>query len=563
MNEAGIALGAVSLVAQLFVGCANAYSLISIAQGTGEDISISEWKLRIEESRFKIWGRAWGLGLEMESQGYSGKFLMMLTRRKDWAWKDVGGIDSGIFELVTGLFQKIKDILDDTTVLKTRYGIAPLGASQQVLVVNDIESSRTRVPRRPLATQSAVSKTRWAITDKHKFEQLLGDLKYFNDSLYSLLPISQRQSLEIALPSQFLSNLSLSPPELGIIKAAAHDRYRDLSITATLRAAGIQYSVPSGDVAGLHLKRTDIEMHASNGRGKPLSGFLKRGDGHYRQIIIEWKCFDDEDMRGETGFVTTRRLDDLANLLNKNPKPEGFRVLDCIGYFNDYEPGRVGFVFDIPPHVIGNMWTTTSLFDMLSSERVPELGYRFALAQSLSSTIMQIHAAGWLHKSIRSQNVLFFYAGAAVGGTQNFDPHSPYLVGFDVARLDGSNEISPDADRSANLECDIYRHPNCQGALRKRHTMAYDRFSLGLILLEIGLWRQLRTFWKTKYTPEKFLNRLLEYHVMELDSKMGRTYQAVVRGCLSLEVGGTEDGGETTGDVFYWRVVKPLESCRV
>jgi hypothetical protein len=60
MNEAGVALGTVGLVGQLFVGCANAYSLFSIAQGTGRDISISELKLRIEEERFKLWGRAWG-----------------------------------------------------------------------------------------------------------------------------------------------------------------------------------------------------------------------------------------------------------------------------------------------------------------------------------------------------------------------------------------------------------------------------------------------------------------------------------------------------------------------
>lgn len=477
--------------------------------------------------------------------------FLLLTGGSNETW--MGVADSAIWRLVSDLFRQINELFHDTDALKNRYGITPLNSRRVIPSSTDIESQRC-----PTRSYSMTIQARWAVTDKMKFEQLIGDLKYFNDSLYSLLPLFHRRSLETALPSQILPNISA--PQLESVRTAAQGIYADLSLTANLRAISVSTNhstTPVSTVAKLHLNRGDIILPEPTGRGKPLSGFLTsqdRSGSSPRSVLIEWKYFDDDDITGPNGVATSHGLDILATLLSAKPKPDDFRVLDCIGYFHDYEPGRVGFVFDIPSTLSGNIRTATSLFELLGSERVPELGYRFRVAQSMSTSLLQIHAAGWLHKSIRSQNIIFF-------ATPSIDESSPYLVGFDMARLDGSKEISPDADRSANIDWDIYRHPHCQGVTRRRHTMAYDRFSFGLILLEIGFWRQLKSFWKAKYSPGKFLSRLLEFHVPELDSRMGRTYRDVVKACLNLEAGGLNDG--VRGDLFYWRVVKELESCRV
>jgi Prion-inhibition and propagation len=68
MDTAGFVLGTASLSGQLFAGCANAYSLFATAQGASQDISIAEWKLRIEDARFRLWGKAWGFTNEEGGQ---------------------------------------------------------------------------------------------------------------------------------------------------------------------------------------------------------------------------------------------------------------------------------------------------------------------------------------------------------------------------------------------------------------------------------------------------------------------------------------------------------------
>jgi hypothetical protein len=41
---------------------------------------------------------------------------------------------------------------------------------------------------------------------------------------------------------------------------------------------------------------------------------------------------------------------------------------------------------------------------------LPSLNQRVSIAVTLAETVLQLHTAGWLRKSIRPENVLFFNA---------------------------------------------------------------------------------------------------------------------------------------------------------
>jgi hypothetical protein len=73
-------------------------------------------------------------------------------------------------------------------------------------------------------------------------------------------------------------------------------------------------------------------------------------------------------------------------------------------------------------------------------------------------------------------------------------------------------------------------------------------FSLGIILLEIGLWKQIETLWKPKYTPEEFLDKLLTVYVPHLGHKMGEIYRNIVWELLAGDgtQGSTEEVGSKT-----------------
>jgi hypothetical protein len=87
---------------------------------------------------------------------------------------------------------------------------------------------------------------------------------------------------------------------------------------------------------------------------------------------------------------------------------------------------------------------------------------------------------------------------------------------------------------------DIYRHPDsirvvgAANPVTTRYRQAFDVYSLGCVLLEIGLWIKLEEAWKDKYSqnPSIFRQRLVEVWSKDLARKCGKTYELVVRTCL-------------------------------
>lgn len=182
--------------------------------------------------------------------------------------------------------------------------------------------------------------------------------------------------------------------------------------------------------------------------------------------------------------------------------------------------------------------------------------------------------ANWLHKSLRSDNVIFF---RDVKG--RIDYSKPYISGFDFsrpARKDEPTEIASQDDIMHNL----YRYPSIQSsqvAHRPGFKKSFDIYSLGVVLQEIGHWAPVETIvqinieraWRQPSIIEGVRDLLLTEKTRdELRGNMGSVYEMSTRRCI---VGGQllklEDGDDETSDevattlsmAFYEYVVKELK----
>lgn len=72
-----------------------------------------------------------------------------------------------------------------------------------------------------------------------------------------------------------------------------------------------------------------------------------------------------------------------------------------------------------------------------------------------------------------------------------FDLTQPVIAGFSNARSDDLDESEPlSVHRPAtNVTLDCYYHPAKRQLRHQRYVPGYDLYSLGCVLLEIGLWQ--------------------------------------------------------------------------
>lgn len=174
------------------------------------------------------------------------------------------------------------------------------------------------------------------------------------------------------------------------------------------------------------------------------------------QIMIEWKVYDKASiLQTQKGIELRGRNDNLARMLHTTSKPAELLTLPCTGYFDDIQNRRYGFLFRLP---IGEAETAISLNKLLkrhSAERLPTLEQRFRIAYSLSLSLSILFGIEWLHKGIRSHNILFITQGNAVRWDR------PYLCGFAYARPDRPNVPSDRVDPGEWFN--VYRHPTRAG----------------------------------------------------------------------------------------------------
>jgi len=119
---------------------------------------------------------------------------------------------------------------------------------------------------------------------------------------------------------------------------------------------------------------------------------------------------------------------------------------------------------------------------------------------------------------------------------------NPYISGFGYSKPNDPAESTLEYSLLNRLH-DLYRHPeivksrgNPGAGDAIRLQQCHDLFSLGIVLLEIGLWEQIKALWKEKYTPSAILTKLLTAYVPRLGHKIGTVYRDVVSDLLNMHV---------------------------
>ena len=156
--------------------------------------------------------------------------------------------------------------------------------------------------------------------------------------------------------------------------------------------------------------------------------------------------------------------------------------------------------------------------------------------------------------------------GDSTGTVRPLSLKMPYMVGFNHSRPDQDSAFTqgPSTDRRQM----VYQHPEYTlQSKRLRFRSAYDYYSLGLLLLEIGLWKPLSDLADKSihdYTPKEQQDLWLVEFVPRLGSSMGMIYRDAVRACLNGELD-DESGSMMVGNkplqLFEVKVVNQLESC--
>ena len=258
-------------------------------------------------------------------------------------------------------------------------------------------------------------------------------------------------------------------------------------------------------------------------------------------------------------------------------------TMRLLGWFEDHRRSRYAFVYEVPgvsPNAPVGSGAATSPHSLLSflqhgadtdSTNMPTLEDRFRLAFNLASSVLHLHAKGLCHRNINSTNVLFFTNEASPNLSDDKLWKSgvirrPYIASFDQCADDTPS------DHQEPLMSSIYRHPEVQRGERSTYKSTYDIYSLGLILLEIGLWMPLGRLWKAKYVRWSFKSRLQNIYIKKLAAKCGSTYMRLVGHCLKAadDTSIAQDSGQGFNEdartpklhtEFYWKVIKELERC--
>jgi len=527
-----------------------------------------------------------------ETNALHRKFRIQKDRLITWGvdWSDnahgkQGDIDesveqAGLTETVTSVLGTIKEILDEAERMQT--GTLP-------------GKTLSGEKRQPASDAPA-----WAAADRSRYKDLIKDLTTSIDILYDLSRTRREQrgtsrnpsphpkagadtprasaSAPVYLsPGYSASDLTLVNPATFPLNAQAHHTARS-NLPPKLDQADLllpHEDPPPYESVGTSSIRVIGQLRVRHSSTNPW----KTDGGRVTEtpVLVEYAAFDPAYRATEVSPPTSR-LERLLSILTKLSGSQSFHgTLKCLGYFEDAKQPRFGLVFELPTTVYSGPSDAHKTVDELrpatllsvlqtgskslhnSNSATPPLEDRFRLAFTLALTFSKIHGDGFVHKDVNSSNILVFRKNSRRQSPNSralqYSLRAPIICSFDLF-----SEF--DLDPSSKMPTlDLYRHPQdpkFTGAKGALHGFQFDMYSLGLILLEIGLWQPVQDLWKPKYTLHDFKQRIEDVYIRRLASKCGTAYMQVVRDCF-----GAADGMEGLQEPsqVYNRVILRLQRC--
>lgn len=529
------ALGAGSFLFDVFDKSVQAYRLYSTAKGLADVSAHLVAKLLIEERRLIQWGDGVGIKPVAQAAKDEASELDGRLRENDALYQTVLRALAGIEATLTDIdnltakyglqvFEE-NNVPDDTSSKnRTMPPLLPQRSSHDLVISTDrpglSETLKTNQDqsRRIQASTSIRKKFQWAIKDKHGFEMLLDRLCYYNDSLYCLLPKESINTIERDVLASLID--AATSQRLQQYGTVASPSARDVQDNVATR----QYStIASAAMASLqiadvdHLPPVNVWVDETSisydGKDSKLGTLSRQGCAPAR-VFVEKKTpmsYERYDEDSHARKETIERVKELALLL-KEPQHFGFATMACLGVITDMNDqlfrgeGEIKLVYELPL-AADPLAHPVSLHDLLlleeyQSDEPPEVDVRFQLVTSLAKALHEMHCTGWLHRNITSSSILFLKTRPG-SGIESLDLEKPYVAGFDAAR--SLTAGCSHGHLRLNFDALIYRHP---GYLLRRiwsqfkprygntgdklfYMPRHDYYAMGLVFLEIGMWRSL------------------------------------------------------------------------
>lgn len=279
---------------------------------------------------------------------------------------------------------------------------------------------------------------------------------------------------------------------------------------------------------------------------------LQVGPG--RRVLIEWYGYPRAlDLAlPDTINIAEDRFGRLACLLHASRKPSTLQTLNTTGFINNEIAGHFGLVFDIPTNVLITR-EPMSLYQLLhrrkdaTREPLPSLDQRYRLAASLSTSLYTFMLSQWHHKRFLSQSIAFLYENK-VPLPKLLDLEKPYIGGFSVSRPEDPQSESIESVLS--IEERSYFHPLYRPwePNRPKYRRAFDIYSFGLMLVEIGWWNLLKKIVPSSADGEDFRQLVIAKCQDDLACWMGERYLAVTLRCLNVDDTNMGGVGENLSD---------------
>ena len=213
---------------------------------------------------------------------------------------------------------------------------------------------------------------------------------------------------------------------------------------------------------------------------------LLQGSYHEVTVIIERNVINEqglEDALKEIAAFLHYRIPDQNSSKVADGTLKG--ILPCLGYRMKPTPE---LIFEMPE----GTQNPRTLHDLIAVDqgvvRHP-LDFKFRLARRLSEAVLRVHTAQLVHKNIRTNTILVLQPIITAA-----DNETHYTSGFGDVYLTNWRLLrdfhGPTMQSRGNQWTeDLYRHPKRQGIhVEERYNMGHDIYSLGVCLLEIGLW---------------------------------------------------------------------------
>ncbi|CAG8979580.1 hypothetical protein HYALB_00010781 [Hymenoscyphus albidus] len=385
-------------------------------------------------------------------------------------------------------------------------------------------------------------------------------------------------------------------------------RYRDLSLAAQFSSV-VKFERPH---AAFKFSMRDFRMDETYILPSNLSStmallFDYPVKKENRVVLIEW-------LPPSPSLQDTERETRIKTLMLATPKPGQLLLPTCYGMLEDPYSRRFGLVLAPPPHIrsglpsiltagaISKKRMPASLREVMSRRHpacvgILELGTRFGLARRVVGSVWGMGCVGPSSGG---------HSGLSTTLSHPLDYAEPLFTGLFSPQLDilqepsaiydyhgGGEQLTlashappihvdhqvqlihplPHYDQAPSYDISInyYLHPHKASNPRHPHSRGYDIYSLGVLLLEIGLWKNLDSVVDLRLLfeeEEEYENGAFERIRQEflglcgrLDGLTGSIYANVVRKCLSINARDRteEERRELSG---FWReTMVILDKC--